>query len=158
MLLKHPEHNTGQAWESKNTHMSGGWSRCHRTGDYIYATHSSAPEPHRLKNTHSRGLRPLPPTPRKNCRRVVSGDASETVREVTRGHPKRPGSAPETCGRDCPIPTGVGFPDLSIILGALQIPTGVAFPAPGRAAGLPCRICSNTAVDWEGPWTYWYSL
>ena len=31
------------------------------------------------QNTHSRGLRPLPPTPRKSCRRVVSGDASEAV-------------------------------------------------------------------------------
>ena len=33
----------------------------------------------RPQNTHSRGLRPLPPTPRKSCRRVVSGDASEAV-------------------------------------------------------------------------------
>ena len=32
-----------------------------------------------LKVAHSRGLRPLPPTPRKSCRRVVSGDASEAV-------------------------------------------------------------------------------
>ena len=71
------------------------------------------------------------------------------------GNPKRPGSAPETSGRDCPIPTGVAFLDRRIILGALQIPTGVAFPAPGRAAGLPCRICSNTAVDWEGQLSYW---
>ena len=47
------------------------------------------------------------------------------------GNPKRPGSAPETSGRDCPIPRGVGFPSLSVALGALQIPTGVAFPAPG---------------------------
>ncbi len=50
-------------------------------------------------------------------------------------------------GSDREIPTGAPFLDRRIILGALQIPTGVAFPAPGRAAGLPCRICSNIAVD-----------
>ena len=32
-----------------------------------------------LKVTHSRGLRPLPPTPRKRCRRNVSWEAPQTV-------------------------------------------------------------------------------
>ena len=31
------------------------------------------------KKTHSRGLRPLPPTPRKSCRRRVFGGAPRTV-------------------------------------------------------------------------------
>ena len=83
------------------------------------------------KVVHSRGLRPLPPTPRKSCRRLVSRDASETVLEVALGNPKRPGSASETPGRGCPIPTRVAFADRRIVLGGLEIPTGVAFPAPG---------------------------
>ena len=40
------------------------------------------------KVVHSRGLRPLPPTPRKNCRRVVSGDVSEAVLQVALGNRK----------------------------------------------------------------------
>ena len=37
------------------------------------------PPPGIHKNTHSRGLRPLPPTPKKRCRREVSENASKTV-------------------------------------------------------------------------------
>ena len=32
---------------------------------YTHTTHSSTPEPHNLKNIHSIGLRPLPPTPKR---------------------------------------------------------------------------------------------
>ena len=32
-----------------------------------------------FKSTHSRGLRPLPPTPRKRCNRQVPGEALESV-------------------------------------------------------------------------------
>ena len=38
--------------------------------------------------------------------------------------------------------------------GTLGIPTGVAFPAVGRPGGRPCRICSNTAVNWTASGSY----
>ena len=48
----------------------------------------STTTPQNLQRGHSRGLRPLPPTPRKNCRRVVSGDVSEAVLQVALGNVK----------------------------------------------------------------------
>ena len=83
---------------------------------------------------------PTAADPEEKLPSVVSRDASETVLEVALGHPKRPGSALETSGRDCPIPRGVGFPSLSVALGALQIPTGVVFPAPGASVQVPTGV------------------
>ena len=61
-------------------------------------THSSTPEPPDVKNTHSRGLRPLPPTPKK--RTFGEPEGPRRLSEAPAGVPSGAGGGPRDQSSD----------------------------------------------------------